>query len=137
MRAVLGLVFPKARRLRERAEFTKAKDRGGRVHTRHFLFFVAVGPRPDAPSRLGITVTRKVGDAVRRNRVKRLVREAFRLDPALVPDGVDVLVIAKEGAPLLGLEEVQAEWRGARSQLQRRAREALTNASTVPKEGGP
>jgi ribonuclease P protein component len=83
------------------------------------------GPDAAAASRLGVTVTRKVGSAVERNRVKRVVREAFRLDPGLLPAGVDLIVIAKDGAPTLGLAAVQGEWDGVRPLLQRRAREVL------------
>jgi ribonuclease P protein component len=52
----------------------------------------------DGPARLGITVTRKVGTAVRRNRIKRLVREWFRLRRAML-GALDVVVIAKREAP--------------------------------------
>jgi ribonuclease P protein component len=98
------------------------------------VLVVAPGPELTAPSRLGVTVTKKVGTAVRRNRVKRLVREAFRLCPDLVPSGVDLVVIAKDGAPTLALVDVQTEWAAVRSLLLRRAREVLTRAPAVPKE---
>jgi ribonuclease P protein component len=104
------------------------------VHTPHFVLVVAPGPLASALSRLGVTVTKKVGTAVRRNRVKRLVREAFRLCPDLLPSGIDLVVIAKEGAPELGLSDVQAEWSAVRPLLQRRAREVLTAGRSVPKE---
>jgi ribonuclease P protein component len=98
------------------------------------VLVVAPGPELTAPSRLGVTVTKKVGTAVRRNRVKRLVREAFRLCPDLLPSGVDLVVIAKDGAPTLGLADVQTEWAAVRPLLLRRAREVLTRGPTVPKE---
>lgn len=87
---------------------------------------MAKGPDGSAPSRLGVTVTKKIGTAVRRNRVKRLVREAFRLDPTLVPAGIDLVVIAKDGAPELRLADVQGEWNAVRGLLLKRAREAVT-----------
>jgi ribonuclease P protein component len=130
--------FPRERRLRARREFVAAQESGRRVHTAHFVLIVAPGPNVAAPSRLGVTVTKKVGSAVRRNRVKRLVREAFRLCPDLVPTGIDLVVIAKDGAPTLGLADVQSEWTAVRPLLQRRAREVLsrpsTTAGSVPKE---
>ncbi len=70
-----------------------------------------------------MTVTRKVGSSVRRNRVKRLVREAFRLDPELLPHGIDLVVIAKDGAPTLALADVQQEWAAVRALLLKRCRE--------------
>jgi ribonuclease P protein component len=115
--------FPKERRLRTRREFVAAQSSGVRVHTPHFVLVLAKGPDANAPARLGVTVTRKIGGAVQRNRCKRLVREAFRLDRDLLPNGLDFLVIAKDGAPGLRLADVQAEWARVRATLQRRARE--------------
>jgi ribonuclease P protein component len=129
-----GFRFPKERRLRARREFVAVQDKGRRVHTPHFVLIVAKGPDAAAPSRLGVTVTKKIGNAVHRNRVKRLVREAFRLDPGFLPAGVDMVVVAKDGAPTLVLADVQAEWGGVRRLLERRCQEALTAAPRVPKE---
>jgi ribonuclease P protein component len=50
------------------------------------------------PTRLGITVTRKIGNAVERNRIKRLVREVFRLHRARLPEGLDLVWVAKQQA---------------------------------------
>jgi len=118
--------FPKERRLRARREFLAVQHAGRRVHTTHFVLIVGRGPDASAPARLGVTVTKKIGTAVRRNRVKRLVREAFRLDPSLLPAGIDLVVLAKAGAPELVLSVVQSEWQSVRGLLQKRAREALT-----------
>lgn len=89
---------------------------GQRASTPHFVLLVGAGA-DGTPSRLGIVVTKKIGNAVARNRVKRVCRECFRLWPGFVPDGIDLVVIAKEGAPELGLAAVRAEWERARSQL--------------------
>lgn len=134
--ARVSLAFPKERRLRARRDFVAAQEAGRRVHTPHFVLVVARGPDAAAASRLGVTVTKKVGTAVRRNRVKRLVREAFRLCPDLLPSGIDLVVIAKDGAPTLGLVDVQGELASVRPLLQRRAREVLTRGPAVPKEQG-
>jgi ribonuclease P protein component len=72
---------------------------------RHFIVFVS--PRTpqtggflptQLPTRLGITVTRKIGNAVARNRIKRLVREVFRLNRTRLPEGLDLVWVAKQQA---------------------------------------
>jgi ribonuclease P protein component len=93
--------------LRKRFEFRLVRDRGRRVHTKSFLLLVA--PRGQPGSRLGITVARQVGNAVRRNRIKRLLRETFRRRPELFPRDADVVVIAKQQCAVRGLSDVQAE----------------------------
>ena len=72
-------------------------QRGGRRRpTRHFLIVEGRGGK--APARLGITVTRKIGGAVERNRVKRAVREVFRRHRSELPAGLAFVVIARDGA---------------------------------------
>ncbi|HTQ45799.1 MAG TPA: ribonuclease P protein component [Polyangiaceae bacterium] len=113
------------RRLRSHAEFVRAQRSGKRVGTPHFTLLVAAQPPPPRRARLGLVVSRAVGTAVRRNRIKRVCRECFRTWPELLPDGVDLVVIARVGAHDLGLEEVRAEWRAALPVLKKRAVEAL------------
>ena len=91
--------FPKKARLRKRSQFLTMSRAGRKIHTRHFL--VLWRPNQSATSRLGITVTRRVANAVGRNRVKRRVREAFRLAKGSLPPGTDLVVIAKREAQLL------------------------------------
>jgi ribonuclease P protein component len=118
--------FGPERRLRKHAEFARSQnDRSTRrVATTHFTLLVAPQRAP-GPSRLGLVVGRRIGGAVQRNRVKRLCRECFRASPGLVPDGVDLIVIARSGAPELDLARVRAEWLGVGRLLAKRAAEAL------------
>jgi ribonuclease P protein component len=122
--------FGRDRKLRRHAEFVRAQRLGRRVGTPHFTLLVSAQlAGAGHPSRLGLVVARKIGGAVRRNRVKRLCRECFRLWPELVPGGVDIVVIARRGAEDLGLADVQAEWRAVEPLLKTRAAEALARAA--------
>lgn len=126
-----SFAFGRERRLRKRAEFLRVQSTGRRVSTPHFTLLVAISPEASAPSRLGVVTTRKLGGAVKRNRIKRVCRECFRLWPELLPNGVDLVVIAKLGADALALSDVRREWEDAHRVLRKRAAEAL--AQTPPK----
>jgi ribonuclease P protein component len=119
--------FGKERRLRRRVDFLRVQANGVRTSTTHFVLLVAGRPAdkdcPDpanAKARLGVVVTKKVGNAIVRNRVKRLCRECFRLWPDFAPPGIDLVVIAREGAGELGLATVRDEWLRARPSLLKR-----------------
>lgn len=107
-------------RLRRRQDFLRVQSGGARVTTKHFVFLMA--PRtPYAPTRLGITVTRKVGCAVVRNQAKRLVRETFRQLSGRLPEGVDMVVIVRRALDGLTTPDVVREWTGVDRVLHRRA----------------
>ena len=71
------------------------------------------GKGPTGP-RLGITASRRVGNAVQRNRAKRLLREAFRCVRAGLPAGLDLVVIVRQGLGSRTLADVVAEWQSCR-----------------------
>jgi len=88
--------FPKRLRLRKRSEFARVYDRRCSVSDAVLLMFVAANDL--AHPRLGLSVSRKVGGAVVRNRWKRLLREAFRLARVEIPAGIDLIAIPRPGA---------------------------------------
>lgn len=127
------LSFGRDRRIRKRADFLRVQSVGHRASTPHFVLLVAARDG-GGPARLGIVVTKKVGHAVARNRVKRVCRECFRTWPELVPEGIDLVVIAKEGAPELGLRAVQDEWQRVRPLLLKRCEAALRGTPRAARE---
>lgn len=107
--------FPAERRVKVRSDFVRLQSASRRVHTPHFV--VLLGLRAEGPTRIGITVTRKIGCSVERNRVRRLVREVFRKNLELFPEGHDVVFIARNGAPALDYATVLAEVESARGAM--------------------
>jgi ribonuclease P protein component len=81
---------------------------GRKIHTDSFLVFVLPRRDPGA-TRIGVTASRKVGGAVQRNRVKRLVREAFRRHKLLFPGGLDIVFVAKKNAVEAEYDQVVRE----------------------------
>ena len=87
----------KAMRLRQRVDYIAVQNGGIKLHGRHVLAMARRRDQPEQSGRLGLTVTKKVGNAVVRNRIKRLVREWMRLH-GWVPAGWDMVVVAKDSA---------------------------------------
>lgn len=115
--------FPAARRVRKRPEFQEIQARARRVSTPCFVLLLRARPTATG-ARLGITASRRVGNAVVRSRAKRLVREAFRASRDLWADDIDLVVIVKKAPPGLGLQQVVDQWRAVSRLLQTRTAEA-------------
>ena len=105
----MGVRRAKRGRLSRSAEFERVY-RQGRSHANRYLVLYAFPRGGEEEPRLGLSVSRKVGGAVDRNRVKRLLREAFPACAGEVPAGHDVVVVArpdvKELAEREGLDGV-------------------------------
>jgi ribonuclease P protein component len=91
---------------------------GQRVSSRSFLLFGL--PNAVGHARLGITATRKIGGAVRRNRAKRLIREVFRRNRHRISSALDLVVNARPGMDARTYVELEAEFVSKVEQLARR-----------------
>lgn len=74
-----------------------------------------------APLRLGITASRKIGNAVERNRARRLIREAFRAVFPELPGALDIVVIVRRPLGERKMQAVLDEWRRALPRIRRGA----------------
>lgn len=99
--------FPRRYRIRTRREFVALQRDGRRQSAPHFIVITSASPAPSV--RLGITTSRKVGNAPARNRIRRLVREFFRRHRVALGAGRDLVIIARPGAHLLSYAAVVDE----------------------------
>jgi ribonuclease P protein component len=107
---------PGRMRLSRSADFDRV-FRHGRSHAgRELVLYVFPRGESEEP-RLGLSVSRKVGGAAERNRVKRLLREAFSLEAERLPAGTDAVVVARHEANGLAEREGLAGIRRALGQL--------------------
>jgi ribonuclease P protein component len=110
---------PRRRRLSRSAEFERVY-RQGRSKGNRFLVLYAFARSEgadDAGPRLGLSVSRRVGGAVERNRVKRVLREAFWQEAERLPAGSDYVVVARPDARDLAAREGMPGMRGALAEL--------------------
>ncbi len=126
---------PSGRRLSRSAEFERVYRQGRSTANRHLVLYTFPNPSAQRP-RLGLSVSRKVGGAVERNRVKRLLREAFaRTEPGLSP-GQDIVVVARPEARELAEREGLAGIDAALIELIDRARLRGVGVSTTAPAAG-
>ena len=104
------LGFGSDARLTSRTDFQRLFASGRRISGRNLNLWFCVGPDSSAPARLGLSVSAKVGNAVRRNRLKRLTREAFRLNRAHLKLGSDLVAALRPNCHWTGLQQAQSDF---------------------------
>lgn len=111
----LSFGFSKAQRLLTQSDFNRVFKQGKRVSTPEWTLAYRV--RPSAPGRsfaprLGLSVSRKMGGAVRRNLFKRRMREIFRLHQAQLIQGVEIVVIPRKEVDVWSYFELEKRFFG-------------------------
>lgn len=112
-----GETFPKALRLLRRSEFLQVQEGGQKVSSECLLALVKPNRRPY--TRLGLTVSSKVGNAVVRVRLRRLLRELFRKRRGQWPAGLDVVLVVRSSAKEVSFAEMSRAFDGVTRKLQR------------------
>ena len=97
----------RADRIRKSSEYRALSKKGSRQHSDCFIILSRKNEL--SKSRLGLTVSKKVGSAVRRNKIKRIVRDYFRLNRDRLPDQTDINVIARHKTARLGAAEIRKD----------------------------
>lgn len=101
--------FRKENHVRKRADFLYAYEHGTPYRRRGVHVFICPRESPEMPTRLGVTATRKVGRAVVRNRLKRRVREVFRLTLPRLNSGYTVIVNVGPAARQMTFQEIEKQ----------------------------
>jgi ribonuclease P protein component len=124
--------FPKELRLRRRSEFLRVQDKGMKIPADCLLALVlparpAVGSPASAPNpvpvpvtRVGFTVSTKVGNAVVRNRIRRRLRELFRKRRQDFPKGLDMVLVARQSAAEADLARLTSSFERVVVELKKR-----------------
>ncbi len=118
----LAFDFPRGLRIRRSADYRRHRRRSRTFRTAHFLIAWASCPAHREHGRVGLTVSKKVGNSPQRSRVKRLLREWYRLNRHSFRDSWDLVIIARPGAATLKLQDVERELGQLRDWLNRRPR---------------
>ena len=86
--------FPRRLRIRKRSNYLEVQNNGFKVTSRGFIGLILM--RKSGPAKLGIITTKRYGNAPERNRIRRLIKEAFRRGWINLPDQMDFVVIPKK-----------------------------------------
>jgi ribonuclease P protein component len=111
-------IFKKKDKILKRREFLQLKRCGKRIQDRNFIIIYSDGRYEK--NRIGITVSKKLGNAVKRNKIKRLIRENFRMNRDKIAEFMDINVIAKKKAGEISADMVFKSLDGIFNQIPRR-----------------
>jgi ribonuclease P protein component len=107
----LSLRFPKSARLTRTGEFQKLKREGVSFHGKFMVLSVLKVQPATSCARVGLITSRRVGNAVARNRVRRRLREMVRADRPRLAGGLWFALIVRQSALKVGFIQLRDEWR--------------------------
>ncbi|CAM5798114.1 MULTISPECIES: ribonuclease P protein component [Brevibacillus] len=96
----------RSHRLRKNEQFQEVFQKGNSAANKQFVLYSAK-QEGQAAFRAGISVSKKIGNAVIRNRVKRLIREALSRLESKIPSGLDLIIIARPGVEAMSLDAIE------------------------------
>lgn len=99
--------FGKHERVRKRKDYARVYQKGGRLYSQNFL--VLLLPNAQGVRRLGITAGKRIGNSVKRNRIKRLLREFFRLHKDSFPAGSDIVITVRRDVSASSFRDISLE----------------------------
>ena len=122
--AATGLRFPRDVRLRSRSDYLRVQRSGKSFRDRHIILVYLSNGLPH--TRFGLTVSRRIGNAVARNHLKRRIREIQRKNRHRLKPGYDLVVIARPRARHARYQDLDTEYRAliGRAGLERKEGEA-------------
>lgn len=103
-----NLQFPRAVKIRSRSDYLRIQNTGKKERGRYLVLLTAHNDLP--VSRFGITVSKRNRNAVRRNRIKRKIREVQRLNREHILPGNDIIVIARQMASMATFNQLETEY---------------------------
>lgn len=106
--------IPASQRLRRPSEFQQVRASAHRMHCAAFIVQCALDVEArQAPPKLGVIASRRVGNAVKRNRGKRLIREIFRHHATDLPPGCRMVVVLRSGFDRIAFHEIEEQFNKA------------------------
>ncbi|MEZ4219823.1 MAG: ribonuclease P protein component [Polyangiaceae bacterium] len=129
--------FDRSQRIRKRADFLAAQSHGRRIGTQ-LCTLLLLAREGNERARLGITASKKLGNAVARSRVKRVIREAFRATRELWASDMDLVVIPRQAAVMATTGTMVADWLAVADVITRKTEQARADAreGAQTKKGG-
>lgn len=121
-----------SKRLHDPSEFQRVYDTKAAVHAPLLVVFLRF--RGGTVSRLGVSVGSKHGNAVKRNRIKRVFRAAFRLAQSWLPKGIEYIFVPRQGVKEYSTELVLAALQKSRAELEAKAALAEKKEAEAPQK---